>query len=141
MHVPFESAIICWRIYPTKFNANIKMLVHCNIFCKGEKSCMLTNTWDSPQKKWAGPVCIDIQRISRHFAQWKSKLQNSRYNKNILLSRNLCMCVCVTAQKTVLKINSKQNLPFREQSVGWVSTKRSIVLNRDFYYLFHTHLH
>ena len=51
------------------------------------------------------------------------------------------MCVGVTAQKTVLKINSKQSLPFREQSVGWVSTKRSIVLNRNFYFLLHTHLY
>lgn len=46
-----------------KFNANIKMLIHCNIFCKGEKPCMLTNTWDTPQKKGAGPICIDTKNF------------------------------------------------------------------------------
>lgn len=30
-------------------------------FVKGEKPCMLTNTWDTPQKKGAGPICIDTK--------------------------------------------------------------------------------
>lgn len=93
MHVPFDPAIVCWRIYPMKFNANIKMLIHCNIFCKGEKSCMLTNTWDSPQKKWAGPICIDKEFQDTLFSE-KASYRTAGIIK-IYFYQETCVCVWV----------------------------------------------